>query len=164
MNFNEKLEKGQIGESMLAFISIVACIWAASALRRRDRAGRPGPSAGLLAKRALWWGILLATALPALAIGVAGLAHGQNVPSPFVVVLCVGVSALTLFGHSLEMTGNLIADTLILSVLLAASCLALVNGLAGALSLAAASPGRWFLCCLFLAVAVRAVLWVKEGC
>ena len=149
---------------MLGLLTIIICLWMAKRLRRRTDEGRERPGAWFAGKRALRLGILLVTVPLLLFLGMVRFTHGAGLPSPFLFVVCVGLCTVVMIGFEFEITGNVLIDAVLVSAGLVACCLAVLNGIPGAMALVRrGGTGTWLLFCILMSVIVRAFIWLKEG-
>jgi len=117
-----------------------------------------------LAKLSLKLGMLI-TSVPLLEFyGISKYVNGIGYPSFFFLIVSVGLTMLVLLGFTLEITGNILLDCLILSSIITILCFTLINGMPVAwASLSQENLCRWFIASIFVSLFARAVLWIKEG-
>ena len=149
---------------LLELTSVIACLWLATRFRRWTGQGENENNAWERAKRSMRWGVLIVT-LPMLCFfGIVRYLHGAGFPTPFMFLLCSGLSALIFTGTRMEFTGNILFDTFFMSVVFTFACFTVVNGLPAALNMASGKTlCLWFLACTGAAFIVRAVMWALEG-
>jgi hypothetical protein len=111
--------KGDV-EMIRELLLTLFCLWVASKLRRRHGAGDGQATAWHRAKKSLRWGTAIVTVSLLAHLGVVRIVHGMGLPSIPSLVLCVGLTALVLLGAEVEFSGNVVVDSLLLSLALVA--------------------------------------------
>lgn len=150
---------------ILQILSVIICLWLSKRIRQAGSGNGNGwkQSPWSLARSSLKTGMLAVT-VPLLGyLGVVRYMNGMGMPSPYLFVVCTGLACLVMMGAGVEITGNVIVDSLFLSGLLAGGCFTVVNGLPGAWSkMNWRTLSAWFLACICAAILARAVTWIKE--
>jgi len=144
--------------------SVILCIWLAKKLRGWSRGEVRKDDVWSLAKQSLKWGMIIVTVPLLEFFGIMSFIHGIGYPSIFSFSVCIGLITLLMLGCALEITGNVLIDSLLLSSILVISCFTLVNGIPVAwANLSQENLCRWFITSIFVSLFFRAALWIKEG-
>lgn len=118
-----------------------------------------------LAILSLMIGILIAMSICVLPVGLlAWYCWGQNLPHPLSIIIGIGFSVIILMGTKVEVTGNLLIDTIICSGPITVVTFIVVNGF---FSL----PGHitqtgmyvWAVLCVLCSVITRIIIFAIEG-
>lgn len=149
---------------MLTFFSIILCLLLAGRLSRGQNGNDVETDSWCLAKRSLRTGMLLVT-VPLLGyFGLERYMNGTGIPSLYVLIVCIGLVSLVMTGAGIEISGNVVIDSLLVSGLLVAGCFTVINGIPeAARRLNVESFCSWFLACVISSIVVRAVIWAGKG-
>lgn len=142
----------------------ILCLWAATKFRRKLDRSTQGKNAWDEAKVALRRGIMIVT-IPMLGyFGIVRYLNGLGYPCIFTLILCTGLTAIVLMGAEMEITGNVIFDSILLALFLVCACFTIVNGFPEALARTSGENlCRWFLMCVLAAIFIRAFTWALKG-
>ena len=148
----------------LQVLSFLICLMLAAGLRGKAGGASGGEGAWKLARRSLRWGMVVVTVPLMGYFGIERYAQGVGIPSPFAAVMCTGATALLLMGSEVEITGNIVVDAIVLSVLLVGCCFTVINGAPELVSrVTSENVCMWLLACMVAALLVRASIWVSKG-
>jgi len=152
-----------MGTILIEIMALLLCLRVATRLRERSPAGDDVPSAWALARQSLRLGVVAVT-VPLLGyFGATRYANEQGIPTAFSLVLCTGLTMLVMIGAAVEITGNILLDSLLISAVLVGVCLTVVNGTPEALArINGENLCHWSLACVGTAILVRAVFWATK--
>ena len=139
------------------------CLWTALKLRKMADGNQYNGSPWDKAAVALRISLVTVTFAVSSFFGLSAIATTGNMPSVYSLTVIIILTALVMMGAELEITGNVVADAIVMAAGIGALCLTAVIGMP--ILLAWLNYGRFcllFLAAVLLAIVVRALMWLNE--
>jgi len=122
-------------------------------------------SCSFLFVAAIIYGILLATVICVFPIGLLGwFSYGYVLPNVLAVIIGIGLCIIFLIGSEVDVTGNLLIDSFVVSVPVAVFAFVIVSGFF-ALPQHITKTGiyGWVVLFLICSIVIRLITFAKEG-